>query len=80
MSRKWRNVLIGVLAVAAVVALAILLSQGPKDFSAKYAGTDLSTDVSGIGRQKDSLHRMDQRLPGMWKCLRPVCITYGWII
>ncbi len=50
MSRKWRNVLIGVLAVAAVVALAILLSQGPKDFSAKYAGTDLSTDVSGIGR------------------------------
>ena len=50
MSRKWRNVLIGVLVVAALVAGIWLLSQGPADFSAKYAGIDLSTDVSGIGR------------------------------
>ena len=50
MSRKWRNVLIGVLAAAAVVALFILLSQGASDYSSKYAGTDLSTDISGIGR------------------------------
>ena len=50
MSRKWRNILIGVLAVAVVVALVILLNQGPSDYSSKYAGVDLSTDVTGIGR------------------------------
>ena len=50
MSRKWRNVLIGVLAVAAVIALVILLNQGASGYSGKYAGVDLSTDVSGIGR------------------------------
>ena len=50
MSRKWRNILIGVVAVAAVVALVILLSRDTGDNSSKYAGTDLSTDVSGIGR------------------------------
>ena len=50
MSRKWRNILIGVLAVAVLVVLAILLSQGADDYSSKYAGVDLSTDVSGIGR------------------------------
>ena len=52
MSRKWRNILIGVLAVAVVVALVILLNQGPSDYSSKYAGVDLSTDVTGIGRSK----------------------------
>ena len=50
MSRKWRNVLIGVLAAAVVIAGVWLLNRGPGDFSAKYAGVDLSTDVSGIGR------------------------------
>ncbi len=50
MSRKWRNTLIGVLAVAVLVALVILLSQGDSDYSSKYAGVDLSTDVTGIGR------------------------------
>jgi len=50
MSRKWRNILIGVLAVAAVVVLIILLNQGSSDYSSKYAGVDLSTDISGIGR------------------------------
>ena len=50
MSRKWRNTLIGVLAVAAVVVMFVLLSGGREDYSAKYEGTDLSTDVSGIGR------------------------------
>ena len=50
MSRKWRNVLIGVLAVAAVIALVVLLNQGTSGYSSKYAGVDLSTDVSGIGR------------------------------
>ena len=50
MSRKWRNILIGVLAVAVLVALIALLNQGDSDYSSKYAGTDLSTDVSGISR------------------------------
>ncbi len=50
MSRKWRNVLIGVLAAAIVVVGVWLLSRGTGDFSAKYAGVDLSTDVTGIGR------------------------------
>ncbi len=50
MSRKWRNILIGVLAVAVLVVLVTLLSQGASDYSSKYAGVDLSTDVSGIGR------------------------------
>ena len=50
MSRKWRNILIGVLAVAVLVVLAVLLSQGTDDYTSKYAGVNLSTDVSGIGR------------------------------
>ena len=50
MSRKWRNILIGVLAIAVLVALAILLGQGDSGYSSKYAGIDLSTDVTGIGR------------------------------
>ena len=50
MTRKWRNVLIGVLAVAVLVLVVWLLGRGPTGFSDKYAGADLSTDVSGIGR------------------------------
>nr|AHF26072.1 sugar ABC transporter substrate-binding protein [uncultured bacterium Contigcl_1764b] len=50
MSRKWRNILIGVLAAALIVTGIWLLSRSPDDFSGKYAGADLSTDVTGIGR------------------------------
>ena len=50
MSRKWRNILIGVLAVIVLVAGIWLLSQGPSDYKDKYADADLSTDVTGIGR------------------------------
>ena len=50
MSRKWRNILIGVLAAAIAVVGIWLLSRGESSFRDKYAGTDLSTDVSGIGR------------------------------
>ncbi len=50
MSRKWRNILIGVLVVAVIVVAFVLLNGGSSDFSAKYAGVDLTTDVSGIGR------------------------------
>ena len=50
MSRKWRNILIGVLVFAAIVVALSLMSGGPENFKAKYEGTDLSTDVTGIGR------------------------------
>ena len=50
MSRKWRNILIGVLAAALVIAGIWLLSRSPSDFKDKYEGVNLSTDVTGIGR------------------------------
>ncbi|MBR2824453.1 MAG: extracellular solute-binding protein [Clostridia bacterium] len=50
MSRKWRNVIIGVLIAAAAAVGIWLLSRSPSDFRAKYEGADLATDVSGIGR------------------------------
>ncbi len=50
MSRRGRNILIGVLIVAAVVAGVWLLGQGDNTFIAKYENTDLTTDVTGIGR------------------------------
>ncbi|MBQ4159094.1 MAG: extracellular solute-binding protein [Clostridia bacterium] len=48
--RKFRNVLIGLLCVAAVIALIVLLDGAPESFRAKYEGADLTTDVTGIGR------------------------------
>ena len=39
MSRKWRNLLIGVLVVAVLVVGIWLLSQGENDFSSKYSDT-----------------------------------------
>ncbi len=50
MSRKWRNTLIGVLVAALVIAGLVLLSRGSDNFKDKYEGTNLSTDVTGIGR------------------------------
>ncbi len=50
MSRKWRNVLIGVLVAAVVIVGVWLLSRGTDNFRDKYEGTDLTADVSGIGR------------------------------
>ena len=50
MSRRWRNILIGVVVAAVLVAGFMLLNRGSSDFRAKYEGVDLTTDVSGIGR------------------------------
>ena len=50
MSRKWRNILIGVLVAALVIGGIWLLNRDTDNFRSKYEGTDLSTDVSGIGR------------------------------
>ena len=67
MSRKWRNILIGVLVAAVVVGGFWLLSRGSDDFSAKYAGTDLSTNVTGIGRSNtyDAYLASWQELPAV---------------
>ncbi|MCR4875602.1 MAG: extracellular solute-binding protein [Clostridiales bacterium] len=50
MSRRVRNILIGVLVLAAAAAGVWLLSRSPGDFRHKYEGTDLSAEVSGIGK------------------------------
>ena len=50
MSRKWRNILIGVLVAALVIGGIWLLSRSENNFRSKYEGTDLSTDITGIGR------------------------------
>ena len=50
MSRKWRNILIGIMAALLAGAGIWLFSRGSAGFSDKYAGVDLSTDVTGIGR------------------------------
>ena len=50
MSRKWRNILIGALVLVLVIAGVWLLSRSPDNFRDKYEGTDLSSDVTGIGR------------------------------
>ena len=39
MSRKWRNVLIGILVVGAIVALFLLLPKGPDNYYDKYKDT-----------------------------------------
>ena len=49
MRKKWR-ILVGILVVAVVAACVILLGGGTSDFHAKYDGRDLTTEVSGIGR------------------------------
>ena len=50
MLKKYRGTLIGLLCLAAVIALIVLLGGGSQGFQAKYEGDDLTADVSGIGR------------------------------
>ena len=51
MRRKIVGWLIGILCLAAVIALIVLLGGGAQDFHLKYEGIDLSADVSGLGRE-----------------------------
>ena len=44
------SALIGLLCVAAVIALIVLLGGGSQDFHEKYEGVDLTADVTGLGR------------------------------
>ena len=50
MSRKWRNILIGILAAVLVIGGLFFLNRSPDNFKDKYEGADLTTDVTGIGR------------------------------
>lgn len=50
MLKKYRGTLIGLLCLAAIIALIVVLGGGTQNFLAKYDGVDLSTDISGIGR------------------------------
>ena len=49
MRKKWR-ILVGILVVAILVVAIVLLNGGSQSYHDKYEGKDLSTDVSGIGR------------------------------
>ena len=60
MSRKWRNILIGVLVAVLVIGGIWLLSRSENNFRSKYEGTDLSTDVTGIGRSNTYTAYLEQ--------------------
>ena len=47
--KKWR-ILVGILVVVIIVACIVLLNGGTQSYHDKYADKDLSTDVTGIGR------------------------------
>ena len=51
MSGKGRKILIGAVAAVLVIVGVWLLSRSPDNFRDKYEGVDLSTDVTGIGRE-----------------------------
>ncbi len=50
MRKKVWRILLGILVVAIVVVAISLLNKDVEDFHEKYDGVDLTTDVSGIGR------------------------------
>ncbi len=54
MMSKWKKWLIGLLVVAAVVALITVLTRTDNNFEKKYAGYDLSEDVEGFSRADTS--------------------------
>ncbi len=51
MLKKHRGKIIGLICLAAVIALIAVLGGGSQDFRSKYEGVDLSADVTGIGRE-----------------------------
>ncbi len=51
MQKKGFSWLIGILCLAAVIALFVLLGGGKQDFHEKYEGVDLTADVTGLGRE-----------------------------
>ena len=51
MLKKYQRTLIKLLCLAAVIVLLLLLNQGSQSFHEKYEDADLTTDVTGIGRE-----------------------------
>ena len=51
MLTKWRKVIIGLVCVAALVAIFAILGSGTQSFREKYEGVDLTGDVTGIARE-----------------------------
>lgn len=51
MRKKMWRILLGIVIAAIVIVGICLLNSGTEDFHAKYDGVDLTTDVSGIGRE-----------------------------
>ena len=60
MSRKWRNILIGVLVAVLVICGVWFLNRGPLDFRDKYEGVNLSAEVTGIGRSNTYTAYLEQ--------------------
>lgn len=50
MNQRWKIITLVLVIILAVAAI-VILGRDADDFSAKYAGTDLTSDVSGIGRE-----------------------------
>ena len=50
MNKRWRIITLVLVIILAIAAI-VIFTRDADDFSAKYAGTDLTSDVSGIGRE-----------------------------
>ena len=65
MSRKWRNLLIGVLVAAVIIAGLWLLNRGDNDFSAEYSDTyDAYVKVHADDASADEIAEMLAALIG----------------
>lgn len=50
MNKRWKIIILVLVVILAIAAI-VIFGRDAKDFSAKYMGTDLTSDVSGIGRE-----------------------------
>ena len=86
MSRKWRNILIGVLIAVLVIGGVWFLNRGPLDFRDKYEGANLSAEVTGIGRSNTYTAYLEQYadLPAVseavedWPTCMPETVRTTW--
>ena len=80
MRKKKGRILVGLLAVAAIVVCLLVFGGGTQSFQAKYAGRDLSTDVTGIGRDdtyESYLRAHEDVAPGSGEILVDVAAFEG---
>ena len=78
MSRKWRNILIGVLIAVLVIGGVWFLNRGPLDFRDKYEGANLSAEVTGIGRSNTYTAYLEQYadLPAVSEAVEVVLASF----